>query len=248
MQVSGKSAIVTGAGGGIGKAVCLRLASLGVGILAADIDAAAAQEAAVEIRKSCAVTAVPFGMDVADKAANLAMVEAAVEAFGRVDILVCNAGIVSKGRPIEDIETAEWERFIGINLMGPVFATQAAAPLMKRQQQGSIVYMASVGGQVGGVAASTPYAVTKAGVLCLTKSMARQLAPYQVRVNAIAPGTIYTNMTGVLQYDEKTLASIPLGRIGHVQDIAGAAAYLCSDDAAYMTGAVLDVNGGLNMR
>lgn len=248
MQLSGTSAVVTGAGGGIGKAVCFRLASMGAGILAADINAAAVAKTAEEIRQSCPVTAVPFVMDASDKAANLAMITAASDAFGRVDILVCNAGIVAKGRPIEEIETEEWARFIGINLMGPIFATQAVAPIMKRQKQGAIVYMASVGGQVGGVAASAPYAVTKAGVLCLVKSVARQLAPFQVRVNAVAPGTIRTGMTDILDYDDRTLAAIPLGRIGHVNDVASAVAYLCSEDAAYITGATLDVNGGLNMR
>ena len=176
------------------------------------------------------------------------MIRSAVAEFGTVDILVCNAGIVNKAQPIEDITRERWDQVIGINLMGPIQATQAVAPIFKKQQSGKIVYMGSVAGEVGGVAAEMPYAVTKAGVLCLAKSVAKQLAPYHVNANAIAPGTIRTNMTDILQYDESTLNSIPLKYIGNVKDIANAALYLASSDSDYVTGTTLDVNGGMFMK
>ena len=132
--------------------------------------------------------------------------------------------------------------------MGCIYPTQIFAPQAKARRSGRIIYMASVAGEVGGVSAEITYSVSKAGVLCLTKAVARQLAPYGVTVNAIASGAIQTAMTDVLQYDPTVKQSIPLARYGDVGDIAAAALYLASSDAAYVTGATLDVNGGLFMK
>ena len=176
------------------------------------------------------------------------MMEAAADQLGPVDIIVCNAGIVRKAMPIEEISSETWQQVIGVNLMGCVFPTQIFAPLAKVRKSGRIIYMASVAGEVGGVSAEITYSVTKAGVLCLTKAVARQLAPYGVTVNAISPGAIQTAMTDVLQYDPAVKASIPLGRYGDVSDIAAAAVYLASADAGYVTGTSIDVNGGLFMK
>ncbi len=248
MKLTDKTAVVTGAGSGIGRAIAMRLAAEGARVLVMDIREEAAVSCAEEIRRTYHTDAFAFHGDVSRKEDNAAMILKAVEDFGRLDILVCNAGIVAKGRPIEDIPAEQWERFIGVNLMGPIFATQAAIPCLKKQRSGCIIYIASIAGEVGGVAAEATYAVTKSGVLCLTKSVAKQMAPFGVTVNAVAPGTIRTNMTDILQYDEKTLASIPLGRIGAAEDIAAAVLYLASEDAGYVTGTTLDVNGGLYMR
>ena len=214
----------------------------GANVLVTDINVAAAEETAKAIADKYGVKAFAQNED------NQSMIESAVAEFGTVDILVCNAGIVNKAQPIEDITQERWNLVIGINLMGPIQATQAVAPVFKKQQSGKIIYMGSVAGEVGGVAAEMPYAVTKAGVLCLTKSVAKQLAPYNVTANAIAPGTIRTNMTDILQYDESTLNSIPLKRIGNVTDIAYVALYLASAESDYVTGTTLDVNGGMFMK
>lgn len=248
MKLKGKNAVVTGGARGIGKAICELFAENGANVLVTDINVAAAEETAKAIADKYGVKAFAQKVDVASYEDNQSMIQSAVAEFGTVDILVCNAGIVNKAQPIEDITQERWNLVIGINLMGPIQATQAVAPVFKKQQSGKIIYMASVAGEVGGVAAEMPYAVTKAGVLCLTKSVAKQLAPYNVTANAIAPGTIRTNMTDILQYDESTLNSIPLKRIGNVTDIAYAALYLASSESDYVTGTTLDVNGGMFMK
>jgi len=141
-----------------------------------------------------------------------------------------------------------WDHVLSVNLMGCVYSTRSFVPAAKARGTGRIIYIASVAGQVGGVSAEMTYSVSKAGVLALTKAMARQLAPHGVTVNAIAPGAVQTAMTDILNYPPSVRASIPLGDYGSVEDIAAAALYLASEDGRYVTGATLDVNGGLFMR
>lgn len=247
-KLEGRCAVITGAARGIGRAIAELFAAQGADVLLADIDGAQAKTAALEITREYGVKAVAFQMNVASAVDNQAMIEQAIKTFGRLDILVCNAGIVRPARPLEDITPEQWQQAIDINLLGYVHAASAFAPHAKKNRSGRIIFMASVAGQVGGVAAEITYSVTKAGVLCLTKALAKQLGPFNITVNAIAPGTIETAMTDVLQYSPDVMKAIPLGRYGEVSDIAAAALYLAGDDANYVTGATLDVNGGLAMR
>ncbi|WP_347557673.1 SDR family NAD(P)-dependent oxidoreductase [Robbsia sp. KACC 23696] len=247
-KLSGKTAVVTGAARGIGQAIAARFAAEGADVLIADLDFASAQQAADDLTARYAVKAVALRVDVSTEEENVRMIETAIATFGRLDILVCNAGIVRPGRPIETISGAQWREVIDVNLMSCIHATSAFVPHAKANRSGRIIYMASVAGQVGGVAAEVAYSVTKAAVLCLTKAVARQLGPFDVTVNAIAPGAIQTAMTDILQYPPEVKKGIALDRYGEVSDIAGAALYLASDDARYMTGATLDVNGGMAMR
>jgi NAD(P)-dependent dehydrogenase (short-subunit alcohol dehydrogenase family) len=247
-RLEGKSAVVTGAARGIGFAIAERYASEGARVLLADLDGDAAREAARAIATRHGVETLASRVDVSRPGDNFAMIDEAIARFGRLDILVCNAGIVRPGKPIEEITPEMWQQVIDINLMSCVHATSAFVPHAKAQQGGRIVYMASIAGQVGGVAAEMTYSVSKAGVLCLTKTVAKQLGPFGVTVNAIAPGAIQTAMTDVLQYPPEVKKGIPLDRYGDVSDIASAALYLASDDARYVTGATIDVNGGMTMR
>jgi 3-oxoacyl-[acyl-carrier protein] reductase len=248
MKLQNQVAIVTGAARGIGLAIAKAFVREGASVLLADLDGNAVQEAAAHIGASPPCRAISIAADVSSKADCATMMQAAADQLGPVDILVCNAGIVRKAAAIEDITPETWHQVIGVNLMGCIYPTQIFAPSAKARRSGRIIYMASVAGEVGGVGAEMTYSVTKAGVLCLTKAVARQLAPYGVTVNAIAPGAIQTAMTDVLQYDPSVKESIPLARYGDVADIAAAAIYLASADADYVTGTTLDVNGGLFMK
>jgi len=248
LKLEGKVTVVTGASRGIGRGIAEIYAREGASVVLADIDGDGARTAAEEISAQYGTAAHAIRTDVASAADNQAMLALAQEKFGRVDVLVCNAGIVRPARPIEDITPEQWRQVIDINLMGCVYATQAYAPMAKQRQHGRIIYMASVAGEVGGVSAEITYSVTKAAVLCLTKAMAKQLGPHGITVNAIAPGAIQTAMTDVLQYPPSVKEGIPLRRYGEVHDIAAAALYLASDDAAYVTGTTMDVNGGMYMK
>lgn len=247
-RLAGKRAVITGAARGIGRAIAELYAREGADVMIADLDLAAASATAAEIAAATGRKVVGQACDVARKRDCAAMIAAAEAALGGVDILVCNAGIVRPGVAIEEIEEATWEKVIGVNLLGAVYPTQVFAPLARAQGSGRIIYMASVAGEVGGVAAEITYSVTKAAVLCLTKAVAKQLAPHGVTVNAIAPGAIETAMTEILQYPPSVKAGIPLGRYGAAGDIAEAALYLASEAAGYVTGTTLDVNGGMYMR
>ncbi len=248
MKLDGKVAVVTGAARGIGKAIADCFAKEGANVVLSDIDETAVIATAQSIKETYGMDAIAVKANVAVKEDNDAMVQKAIDVFGKLDILACNAGIVRKACPIEDITPQQWEQVIGINLMGQIYATQAFIPHIKAQNSGKIIYMSSVAGEVGGVAAEATYSITKAGILCLAKAVAKQLAPYNANVNAIAPGTIQTNMTEILQYPSSVLASIPLKRYGEVADIAAAALYLASEDSKYITGTTLDVNGGMYMK
>lgn len=244
--LDGKTAIVTGAARGIGRAIAEQLATEGADLALCDLndewlaDTAAAVEALG--RK-----AVCLGVDVSDATAVTETVSKVVEAFGRFDILVNNAGITQDGLLVRMSEE-QWDAVISVNLKGTFLFTKAAARPLMKQKSGAIVNIASIIGLIGN-AGQCNYAASKAGVIALTKSTAKELAARNVRVNAVAPGFIKSKMTEALSEDvqQKMLAAIPTGRFGDPQDIANVVSFLVSDASSYMTGQVLTVSGGMVM-
>jgi len=237
---------VTGAARGIGYAVARRLAHTGAAVLLADLDAEGVAQAAETLAADgCLVLGQQ--VDVSDPAQVRAMVARALERWGRVDILVNNAGICPI-TPFEQLSLDEWNRVLAVNLTGAFLCSQAVVPAMRAQGRGKIINIASSAGQMGGLAVGAHYSASKAGLLGLTKSLARILAPH-IQVNAVAPGTTETDMTR--GWDQRTLerltAQVPAGRLGQPEDVAAAVAFLASADADYITGQTLSVNGGLLM-
>jgi 3-oxoacyl-[acyl-carrier protein] reductase len=243
--LSGKVALVTGGSRGIGAAIARRLAQEGASVAvnyAGRADAAAEVVASIEHSGG---TARAFQADVSDPKACTELVTAVAEAFGGMDILVNNAGITRDGLLVR-MSDEDWGAVIDTNLSGAFYATRAAGKLMMKARSGSIVTIASVVGLVGN-AGQVNYAAAKAGLVGMTKSVARELASRNVRANAIAPGFIATEMTDALPEAARdaAAASIAMGRFGTPEDIAAAAAFLASDDASYITGQVIAVDGGM---
>lgn len=240
-------AVVTGAGRGIGHAIAVRLASEGARIASVSRTEANAQRTADEINAARADAAKAYAVDVADHAAVQEIGTKILEEFTRVDILVNNAGVTRDGlsmrMPVED-----WDTVLNTNLKGAFNFTQALMRPMIKQRSGRIINISSVIGLIGN-AGQGNYAASKAGLIGLTKSLARELASRGITVNAIAPGLIETDMTGVLSDEirQAILQKIPLGKLGQPDDIAGAVAYLASAEAKYITGQVLTVDGGMVM-
>jgi NAD(P)-dependent dehydrogenase (short-subunit alcohol dehydrogenase family) len=237
---------VTGAARGIGLAVASALSGRGASVAMVDIDLDALESAAQSLgERTIAVQA-----DVSRPPDVQRAVERSVECFGGLDILVNNAGICPL-TAFPDITEAEWDRVLDINLKGAFFCSQAALPHIRQSgPRGRVVNISSVAGQSGGLMAPFHYAASKAGLIVLTKSLARLLAPEGATVNCVAPGTTATDLTAAWAEDllERVRAAIPLGRLGQPQEIAEAVAFLVSDRAAFITGATLDVNGGLYLR
>lgn len=248
MKLKDKIAIVTGSDRGIGRKIAELMAKEGAKVIITGRNIEFVKATSDFIKSEYNVASSGIRVDVSKEEDVKNLVTQVMNEYGTIDILVSNAGIVRPTKPIEDITKDQWEEVIGINLMGGIFCSKYIIPIMKEKMYGKIIFISSVAGQVGGIAVEATYAVTKAGIICYTKSLAKYLAKYNVNVNCIAPGTIHTNMTDILNYSEDTLKSIPLGRIGSVDDIANAAVYLACDDSNYVTGATLDVNGGINMR
>lgn len=240
-----KYAIVTGAASarGLGKATAAMFAEHGATVAILDLDAGAAEGAATELGEGH----VGLACNVTDKAGCEATVAALLDRWGRIDVLVNNAGITQPLK-IMDIAPQNYDAVLDVNLRGTLYMSQAVIPAMRAQKSGSIVNLSSVSAQRGGGIFGGPhYSAAKAGVLGLTKAMARELAPDNVRVNAICPGFIATDITaGKLtpEMNEQILAGIPMGRAGAASDVAGCALFLASDLSAYCTGTEVDVNGG----
>jgi len=247
-SITGKVAIVTGAASGIGRAIALDLAVIGASVVVADKERAGAEKVAGEIESAGGKT-IAIGMDVTDRKAVEQMAQKTIERFGKIDILVNNAGIIARCS-VMDIQEAELDRTLDVNLKGVVLCTQAAARHMIEQKGGKIVNVgsslssrASVCNLSGGGA---DYCASKAAVQALTRSMAMELAPYGINVNAVAPGVTNTSMheglwEGAVAYYQN---SIPLGRLAEPQDIADVVAFLVTDAARYITGQTIHVNGG----
>jgi NAD(P)-dependent dehydrogenase (short-subunit alcohol dehydrogenase family) len=246
VRFAGQTAIVTGAGRGMGRAVALGLAAEGANVVVAEVDERSAKEVVDEIRKA-GTPALAVEVDISSVPDVRRLFEAAVAEFGGLDILVNNAGI-GIAKPLVDYTEDDWDRQLGVNLKGMFFATQEAARLMIPKRRGKIVNFASTAAFVSSSTPETAYDISKGGVRQLTISVAAELAPYQINVNAVAPGTILTDLTlRVLNTDEKMArasAKIPLGRLGKPGDMVGPVLFLCSDEASYVTGHVLVVDGG----
>jgi NAD(P)-dependent dehydrogenase (short-subunit alcohol dehydrogenase family) len=240
-----KYVIVTGAASarGLGKATAEMFAEHGATVAILDLDAGAAEAAAADLGEGH----VGLACNVTDKAACDAAVKTLLDTWGRIDVLVNNAGITQPLK-VMDIGPQNYDAVLDVNLRGTLYMSQAVIPGMRAQKSGSIVNLSSVSAQRGGGIFGGPhYSAAKAGVLGLTKAMARELAPDNVRVNAICPGFIATDITaGKLtpEMNEQILAGIPMGRAGAASDVAGCALFLASDLSAYCTGTEVDVNGG----
>ena len=245
-ELTGKTALVTGGGRGIGRAICLELADRGADVALCYAGGEAAAAETVRLCEERGVKALAIRCDVSDGAQVKAMVDETVGAFGGLDILVNNAGITRDGLAVMMSEE-NFDAVIATNLRGAFLCMKAAARPMMKKRWGRMVNLSSVVG-LHGNAGQVNYAASEAGVIGMTKSMAKELAARNVTVNAVAPGFIDTDMTAVLPEAAKAalLGSIPLGRMGKPEDVARAVAFLCSDDAAYITGQVLSVDGGMN--
>jgi NAD(P)-dependent dehydrogenase (short-subunit alcohol dehydrogenase family) len=243
---AGQTAIVTGAGRGMGRAVALGLAAEGANVVVAEMDEAAANKA-VQAIKDAGGRAVASVVDISRVDEVRRMFKAAITEFGTVDILVNNAGI-GIAKPLLEYTEADWDKQLGVNLKGMFFATQEAARVMIPKRRGKIVNFASTAAFVSSSTPETAYDISKGGVRQLTTSVAAELAPHHINVNAVAPGTIVTELTlRVLDTDEKmarAAAKIPLGRLGKPEDMVGPVLFLCSDEADYITGHTLVVDGG----
>ncbi len=247
MLLEGKTALVTGASRGIGRAIAETLAAEGAKVAinyAGNVKAAEEAKAAIE---AAGGEAILVKADVSDPAAVQEMISTVTEAFGQIDILVNNAGITRDGLLMR-MKDEDWDAVISTNLKGVYNCTKAVTKLMMKKRYGRIVNMTSVVG-ITGNAGQTNYSAAKAGVIGFSKSAAKELSSRGITVNMVAPGFIDTDMTAVLpeKVKEEMAAGIPLGRIGKAQDVANAVLFLVSDQASYITGQVVNVDGGMVM-
>lgn len=246
-RMAGKAALVTGAAQGIGRAIAMRLSAEGCKVAFADLQLSAAKEAATTARTTNGRETLAIGVDVTDRQGVEAMVSTVLAHFGHIDVLVNNAGIFQNAR-FEEMTDEQWRRMLEVNLYSVFLVSQVIVRhWLTTRRRGAIVNLASVSGVVA-FTDSSHYAAAKMGVIGLTRSLAMELGPLGIRVNAVAPGVIATEMTRrSLEAPELSggwLRRIPLRRYGSPDDVAGAVAFLASDDAAYVNGEILFVDGG----
>ncbi len=243
MILTGKIAIVTGGGQGIGQAICKILAEEGASVIVVDIDILNARQTVSELTHE-GFKAEATKTDISNGTEIKHLVDLVRQKYNHIDILINNAGL-GLFRSIEECTEEEWDQVMAVNLKGPFLLSKELLPIMKAQRKGTIINIVSVAGKTGGIASGGPYSVSKAGLECLTKSLARELAPYQVRVNGIAPGIIETQLTA--HHKPSFIETIPLGSKGNPRDVAEAVLFLASSRSKHITGEILDVNGGLLM-
>ena len=244
----GKVALVTGSGQGIGKEIALKLAEGGATLIINYVGPAEGANEVVETIKSNGGEAVAYECNVADLSAVEKMVADVLERYGRIDILVNNAGI-TKDNLILKMSEAEFDAVINVNLKGTFNATKAVTKTMMKQRYGRIINIASIVGVIGN-AGQANYCASKAGIIGMTKAVARELASRNITANAVAPGFIDTDMTRVLpdNVKEELLSQIPMKKLGSVADIANAVEFLAKEESGYITGQVINVNGGMSMQ
>ena len=246
-DLKGRIAIVTGAARGIGFAAAEKLAENGASVVLGDLNEPLVQEAAGRL-KAKGYEALAVRMDVGRNDSLREAIAAAVKAFGGIDIVVNNAGILS-ALSIEEMTREEWDKVLNVNLGGTFFVIQAALPFLKKSQNPRIINISSLTGRNGGFEGSMCYAASKGGVISITRGMARRLAPFNITVNAVCPGPTETEIlkgyTSEAQERQRNVSL--LRRLGQPEEIAAAICYLASTEAAFVTGAMLDVNGGAHM-
>ncbi|MDA3789141.1 MAG: 3-oxoacyl-[acyl-carrier-protein] reductase [Desulfobacula sp.] len=244
MDFTGKKALVTGSGGGIGKSIALLLADMGADIVVNDVSIENAQQTAREII-SKGRKAIVSNANVVNDVEVKEMFESISSDFGRLDILVNNAGI-TKDSLLMDMGEQQWDQVMDVNLKGVFLCCKYAAKMMSEQQYGKIINISSASGQIGNIG-QVNYAASKGGVISITKTLAKELARYKINVNAVAPGFIRTPMTQTVpeKVEKYLIGQIPLRRAGEPEEIANAVAFLASDMSAYITGQVLSINGGM---
>jgi 3-oxoacyl-[acyl-carrier protein] reductase len=242
----GSVVLVTGAGRGIGRAIALAFAEEGARVAANDLTPVNLDET-IHLIENAGGQALPFYADVSRKMDVATMIEAVRGQFKRIDILVNNAGVEPHARLLE-LDEWDWDRTLAVNLKGPFLTMQAVGRSMAEQGGGVIVNVASIAGRAYGLKDRSAYVASKSGLIGLTREAARELAAYGIRVNAVCPGVIETEMTAALCRNEammaRWLAEIPQGRLGRPEDVAKLVLYLCSPQAAYITGQAINVDGG----
>ena len=244
MDLTNKKAVVTGAGQGIGKAIAFRLANAGADVAILDLNLRSAEEVAEQI-EVLGRQSIPIPTDVSYADDVNAAIDKVLSEFGRVDILVNNAGIAGRTLPLTELDESDWDSVIGVNLTGVFLCCKAVIDTMIEQDYGRIVNIASISGKEGNPT-MIPYSVSKAGVICLTKALAKEVTDYNIRVNAVSPAVIETPiMEGMAQSTiDYMVGKIPLGRIGKPEEVAAVVNFLASDEVSFVTGQCYDVSGG----
>jgi 3-oxoacyl-[acyl-carrier protein] reductase len=247
MRFQEQVAVITGAARGIGRAIALAFVGEGAKVALVDIDGEAMERVREEIGTRGG-QALPIPCDISRSSDVGEMVNRVLRRFGRIDVLVNNAGIIRRGT-IETVTEEDWDRVIAINLKGTFNCCKAVVAPMKKQGGGKIVNVSSISGKMGDITSAPGYGPSKAGGDALMKTLARQLAPYGIRANAVAPHAIETEMSAQWSEERRReiIAAIPLGRLGRPEDVAQAVLFLASDAASFITGEILDVNGGALM-
>jgi NAD(P)-dependent dehydrogenase (short-subunit alcohol dehydrogenase family) len=249
IDLSGKVAIVTGSTKGLGRAMVEGLADAGAAVVVSSRKQEPCEQVASEVAASTGARAVGIACHVGDWDAVAALVERTMEAFGRIDVLVNNAGINPMPSSLQDIDLALWRKVFSVNLEGPLRTSQLVAPIMRDQGGGSIVNVASLGAYTGGPGVAA-YGASKAALINLTRSMAREWAGWRVRVNAISPGTMRSELTDAAErnipgFYERAGAAAAMNRVGETQEIVGPVLYLASDASSFVTGEDHLVSGGI---
>ena len=240
-----KVVIVTGAGKGIGRAVAEKCAKHNMEVVIVDVDESLASNTAKEIKEKYNVKTMAVKADVSSEEQVAAMARKVLDKFGDIYALVNNAGIICLGKSFEEVENKEWNTIFNINFMGVVNCCKAVLTTLKNNKKGRIVNMASLSAYTGGMAVTPAYAASKAAIMSVTRSIAKQVAPLKITVNSVAPGLIDTEGAAICNYQPE---QVPLNELGTPDNVADAVYFLLSEGARHITGTTIDVNGGIYMK